>query len=302
VLDILFPAARDKGLALTLSLDPELPKPLLGDAGRIRQVLLNLVGNAVKFTEAGEVRLDIYPLAVPAQGGRLAVHFSVADTGIGMSHEQLQHIFEPFTQVESPYTRSHGGAGLGLTVVARLTTLMGGRIEVYSEPGHGTEVHLTLPLRPLDEGAAEEPALINDQPLLRAAQEAASAPPSVRVLVVEDDMVNRITIVKHLERLGHRPQAVSNGEAALETLATQHFDLVLMDIQMPGMDGLETTRRIRSGEDRRIDPRTPIVALTAHAMQGDRMRFLDVGMDSYLSKPYRVEELQAAILGALPRP
>jgi PAS domain S-box-containing protein len=289
VMDLLGPAAAAKGLAVSLDIDPRLPERVLGDPGRIRQVLLNLLGNAVKFTDEGSARLEIYPL--PARDGcdLLPVHFAVIDTGVGIADEQLPNIFEPFTQVESPYTRRHGGVGLGLTVVARLAALMGGRLEVYSEPGVGTEIHLTLPLR----------ALPQEMRLEQAGGQAVKAS-TLRVLVVEDDPVNRMATLKYLEFLGHAGASASSGQEGLMLMSEVGFDVVLMDIQMPGMDGLETLRRIRAGEDGRVNPRTPVIAVTAHAMRGDRERFLAAGMDGCLAKPYRLEELRATLSTIIP--
>lgn len=292
-------AARSKGLELSCSLDPALPKLLRGDAGRIRQILLNVVGNAVKFTNQGWVRLEVYPLpAGPelAERDLVPVHFVVSDSGVGIADEDLRSIFEPFTQVESPYTRRHGGVGLGLAIVKRLAALLQGRIDVYSEPGQGTEVHLTLPLGDQGRNLAEPQLFCDRQFMEQMRRKAALQPDSLRVLVVEDDLLNRLTALKYLERLGHAATAVPGGAEALEALGAEHFDMVLMDIQMPGMDGVEATRRIRAADGAAFDPRTPIIAVTAHAMQGDRQRFLDAGMDGYLSKPYALEELEALLL------
>jgi len=290
--------ARCKGLRLDSRLDPALPRSLRGDAGRIRQMLLSLVGNAVKFTNEGHVLLEVYPLPpTPAQcaAGTIPVHIVISDSGIGMADEDLKNIFEPFTQLESPYTRTHGGLGLGLAIVKRLTALLKGSMEVYSEPGHGTEIHLTLPLSAVGD-TCEEPQLFRDHDFMqRVVQETEATRTPLQVLVVEDDLLNRLTALKYLEHLGHAAQAAPGGAAALEALAAQYFDVVLMDIQMPGMDGVEATRRIRQADGKSFNPKTPIIAVTAHAMRGDRQRFLDAGMDDYLSKPYRAEDLEDAL-------
>ncbi|HWR02819.1 MAG TPA: response regulator [Humidesulfovibrio sp.] len=296
--------ARCKGLSLDCALDPTLPETLRGDAGRIRQMLLNLMGNAVKFTNEGQVRLEVYPLPpTPAQAaeGLVPIHFVVGDTGIGIADQHLKHIFEPFTQVESPYTRTHGGLGLGLAIVKRLAALLKGGMEVYSEPGQGTQIHLTLPLLGMG-GRCEEPQLFRDSEFMRSVvKQAQAAIAPLQVLVVEDDLLNRLTALKYLEHLGHTAQAAASGAAALEAMAERHFDVVLMDIQMPGMDGVEATRRIRQADGKSFDPRTPVIAVTAHAMRGDRKRFLDAGMDDYLSKPYHVEALEAALRRVMAR-
>ncbi|MBI5518670.1 MAG: PAS domain S-box protein [Desulfovibrio sp.] len=290
-------AAEGKGLSLTCVLDPALPKALRGDAGRLRQMLLNIMGNAVKFTPEGFVRLEVHPYTpTPAQAakGIVPVHFTVADSGIGMSDEALLQVFEPFTQVESPYTRTHGGVGLGLAIVKRLALLLGGHIDVLSELGHGTEVHLTMPLTDLSAPGAE-PSLFLDAQFMEQVcrQETASRP--LRVLLVEDDPLNRLTALKYLERLGHTATPARSGAEALKAMEAEHYDVVLMDIQMPGMDGMEATRRIRQSEGLRFDPATPIIAVTAHAMHGDRLRFLQAGMNDYLAKPYKVEDLETVL-------
>lgn len=281
-------AARAKGLELVSSTDARLPARFQGDAGRIRQILLNLMGNAVKFTDKGSVRLEVYPLHVTsaaAAAGRLPVHFAVRDTGVGMAEEELQRIFEPFTQLEPALTRSHGGAGLGLAIVRRLTDLLGGGIQVFSEPGRGTEFHLTLPLRvPNRKSSAPEPPSL---------PQADAREGKARVLVVEDDALNLCAAVKILESMDFDVQAASDGQTALDTLARDpRFDVVLMDIQMPGMDGIEATRRIRGMGDAGVAPDIPVVAVSAHAMQGDRERFLAAGLDDYLPKPYAPEALR----------
>jgi len=295
--------AQGKGLEFSWFLDPQLPPLLLGDPGRTRQILLNLLGNAVKFTQQGSVRLEIYPL--PAQVGldkdQVPVHFVVKDTGIGMTDEHLRHIFEPFTQVESPFTRSHGGVGLGLSIVQRLVALLKGHLEVYSEPEQGTQIHLTLPLRVPDASPPEPELFADGQQLPEAFTNLQEHRAWIRALVVEDDSLNQLTAMKYLERLGCESAAASGGAEALALLVSEHFDLVLMDIQMPDMDGITATRRIRSSDGSAFDPQIPIVALTAHAMPGDRELFLESGMNAYLAKPYSLEALQAVLAKVLAR-
>ena len=297
------PAAKAKGMGIALAIAPDLADPLLGDPGRIRQILLSLLGNAVKFSNGGQVDLEIYPVNGPRAlraDDRLPVHFTVRDTGIGIAHEHLLNIFEPFTQVESPYTRMHGGIGLGLALVKRLTALMGGRLEAYSEPGHGTEVHLTLPLRRVE--TCTEPTLFRDKVFMEQAErDLVAHPVKPRVLVVEDDPLNQITTMKYLEMLGCEGKVAANGTEALQALADEYYDAVLMDIQMPGMDGVETMQRIRESDGRDYDPAIPIVALTAHAMASDRERFLDAGMDGYVAKPCSPETLWAELQRVLSR-
>jgi CheY-like chemotaxis protein len=292
VVEAFRPEARAKGLALELDLDPAAPRRLVGDAGRIRQVLFNLVANAVKYSEAGAIRVEAYALPRFARPGVAALHLAVADTGPGIPDEQLRRAFEPFSQLDGSPTRRHGGTGLGLAIVRRLAALMQGALAFCSEPGHGTEAHLTLWL-PL--AAERTPA--EDSSGDSATDRAAGA----RVLVVEDEPVNRMAVTLLLKRLGLAPTAAESGRAALRLLARQPFDCVLMDIQMPGMDGLETTRRIRAAAPGTWDPRIPVLALTAHAMKGDQERFLAAGMDGYIAKPVDMDELRRAIENALNR-
>ncbi|MEW5773314.1 MAG: PAS domain S-box protein [Thermodesulfobacteriota bacterium] len=292
VLEAFRPESQARGLSMEMAVDPATPRRLVGDAGRIRQVLFNLVGNAVKYTEDGHIRLEAYSLARFSRPGVAALHLVVADTGIGISDEQLSRAFEPFSQVDGSSTRRHGGSGLGLAIVRRLVGLMHGALAFCSELGKGTEAHLTLWL-PL---AADRPQPAAPAP---AAPPAPTSTAGVRVLVVEDEPVNRLAVTRMLQKLDMVPVAAEGGGAALELLSLQPFDCVLMDIQMPEMDGLETTQHIREAKPGTWDPGIPVLALTAHAMKGDRERFLAAGMDGYLSKPVDLDELRQAIDQAL---
>ncbi|MFP5239552.1 MAG: ATP-binding protein, partial [Acidobacteriota bacterium] len=261
-----------------------------GDPSRLRQILFNLVGNAIKFTNTGHVLLDVYTLPHCPRKGHVNLHFSVTDTGIGIPENKVGHIFGMFTQVEGSYNRRFGGTGLGLAIVRQLVELMGGTLSIATELGHGTEMHVTLPLR-----AEPEP--------MRLAKPAARAccPPHKsgnKVLVVEDESMNRLTAVRFLQHLGFDPVGVADGHQALDILTQSRFDVVLMDIQMPEMDGLEATRRLRSGGT--INRNVPVVALTAHAMSGDRDRFLAAGMDEYLTKPMEMNALREVLARLLP--
>jgi signal transduction histidine kinase/ActR/RegA family two-component response regulator len=276
--------ARRKGLELEVELEAGLPQWVLGDSGRVRQVLLNLLSNAVKFTHRGGVKVQ-----ASRDGG--AVRLLVADTGIGVDAESLGRLFEPFTQADSSTTRRYGGTGLGLAICRRLASAMGGEIGAESVPGHGSTFWLRVPL---PEAPAPPPTA---EPLAALAQAVAAAPHAgiARVLVAEDNPVNR-RVVEHLVRkLGHEVDCAENGESALEALESRAYALVLMDCQMPVLDGYEATRRIRARESMRGLPRTPIVALTAHAMKSDRDRCLATGMDDYLTKPVQARVLEAAI-------
>ena len=247
---------------------------VLGDPLRLRQVLVNLLDNAIKFTEQGRVTLTLH--TCPADGGMVPVRIAVRDTGAGIPEAQRSHIFQHFTQADSSTTRKHGGTGLGLAICSQLVDLMGGRLEVDSEVGHGSifKVTLRLPTTDSECGVKDEAPTTPSQPAESLGR---------RVLLAEDNPVNQLVARSLLARLGCEVEVASNGEQALQMLDGARFDLVLMDCMMPGLDGYETTAEIRRRE--RAGARLPIVAMTASAMQGDRERCLAAGMDDYLSKP-----------------
>ncbi len=276
---------RKKNLHYTVLIDDSVPETLRGDSGRLRQILYNLIGNAVKYSERGSIQVAVSLLPFSPDPSKRCVHISITDTGIGIPDDKLYMIFEPFTQSENALTRRHGGVGLGLSIVKRLVTLMGGTLSIASDLEHGTEVHLTLLLAPASEPAGAANRLADDAPRKTR---------SLRLLVVEDEEINRKALLFMLDKLGHVATGTSNGQAALTHLAAEHFDMVLMDIQMPLMNGLEATALIRAlpQEDKR---RIPIIAITAYAMSGDRERFLKAGMDDYLSKPIDMEALQQCL-------
>jgi CheY-like chemotaxis protein/HPt (histidine-containing phosphotransfer) domain-containing protein len=281
VRNLLEPLAGAKRLALSLEIDPEVPAAVLGDEGRLRQILLNLGNNAVKFTERGEVRLALR--ARQTGRGAVQLRFGVSDTGIGMSGEQIARLFAPFVQLDASSTRRHGGTGLGLHIARQFAELMGGALEVQSSPGRGSEFELRLTLRIAPAVAAQRTAAI--------APECAT----LSLLLVEDNEVNREVARAILETAGHRVQVACDGAEALQLYGPGRFDCVLMDCQMPGVDGFEATQRIRqreaaSGAARRV----PIVALTANAMREDRERCLAAGMDDFLAKPFDAAALLAA--------
>jgi len=285
--------AHEKGLELACRIPPEVPRCMSGDPSRLRQILINLVGNAVKFTERGEVTLEV---ATELRGEReLDLHISVTDTGIGIPAEKLAAVFDAFSQADGSITRRFGGSGLGLAISASLAKMMGGRIEVESEVGRGSSFHLRIPFVP-GEGrvSPEETSERSDR----------GASSGIRILLAEDNAVNQRLATTLLERMGHSVVRASNGIEALAALEREPIDLVLMDVQMPGMDGYETTARIRE-QERSTGRHLPIVALTAHAMVGDRERCLEAGMDDYATKPIRPEELAAVLqrrLGPVERP
>jgi PAS domain S-box-containing protein len=280
--------AGDKGLRLSAEVDPALSGLLAGDAGRLRQILFNLVGNAVKYTARGEVRLEAYPLPLRPPGADLSLHLAVIDTGIGIPEERLKDIFEPFIQVETPYTRRQGGTGLGLSIVRRLVGFMDGSLSICSEPGQGTEIHVTLPFSRAQEGGREVQTPLRE-------------PGPLRVLLVEDERVNRLAARRMLERLGHSVGEAQDGLTALERLADGQFDVVLMDIQMPGMDGLAATRILREDPVFQRRGRVPVIALTAHVLAEDREQALAAGMDGYLAKPMELEDLRRELARVMER-
>jgi signal transduction histidine kinase/ActR/RegA family two-component response regulator len=272
--------AGEKRLPLESRLQPGIPRRVRGDALRLRQVLLNLVGNAIKFTDRGHVRVTVSALGETPAGARL--QFVVEDTGIGIAPEDQRLIFEAFRQADGSPTRRFGGSGLGLAISERLVTMMGGRIGVESWLGQGSRFHFTTLFAVAAETAPEA------APELTRAQTGPHG--HLRVLVAEDNLVNQKLVVRLLEKRGCQVAVANNGTQALAVLAETPVDLILMDVQMPEVDGLEATRAIRQHE-RHSGAHVPIVALTAHAMAGDAERCLGAGMDRYLSKPVRSEEL-----------
>jgi PAS domain S-box-containing protein len=276
--------AEDKNLDLNLRVYPGVPRFLVGDAGRLRQILFNLVGNALKFTEQGAVRLSVSPLAGTPNTVRLL--FMVEDSGIGIPDDRISDIFGAFTQVDGSYARRFQGAGLGLGIVRRLTRLLGGSVTVDSELGRGTAFYVGLPFGRVPPGQDREENPANECPV---------AERPLRVLVAEDDRVNLLLARKLLQKLGHESVGVSNGQQALEALQSRPFDCVLMDVQMPVLDGLAATRAIRA--DKSLGPvrNIPILALTAHALAGHKDMFLAAGMDGYLSKPVDLDELNRVL-------
>jgi two-component system sensor histidine kinase/response regulator len=279
--------AAAKGLQFVLNIDAAVPEHVMGDSHRLRQVLLNLCGNAIKFTSSGEVALEVFPLAT--QGGRSLMSFEVRDTGIGMASDTISRLFQPFTQADASTTRHYGGTGLGLSIVRRLVELMGGEVAVSSMPGSGSSFMFTLPL----DSASISPAEPDRAPRSTLGGGRMESLAGATVLVVEDNEVNREVARRFLERLGLKVVVAPDGQAALDACSERDFDLILMDVQMPVMDGLTATRELRKREGDR--KRTPIVALTASAMSGELNRCLAAGMDGLLTKPLEVERLRQVL-------
>ncbi len=284
------PAASQAGVNLEFVCDASVPRQLLGDAQRIRQIFFNLIGNAVKFTQAGKVGVE----AVMLETGVYStprVFFNIADTGIGITEDKLRNIFQPFTQVESSYTRKYQGAGLGLSIVKRLVEMMGGVMSVASEAEVGTSFYLSIPFESAEQESTPPPPKTMS-PRKTVAEQA-------RVLVVEDDPISHFVISRMLEKLGYQAVGAKHGKQALEMLRENAFSLILMDVQMPVMNGYETTRIIRTDPEFHHLAEIPIIALTAYVMTGDEEKFLHAGMDFFLAKPLDAEALEKLLCEVL---
>ena len=273
--------AQQKGLELRYDIDPDVPPVIVGDPVRVKQVLNNLIGNAIKFTERGHVAVSV--CQERRRDGRVVLHFAIADTGIGIPTDDQATIFEAFRQADGSTTRKFGGTGLGLAISTSLVRLMGGRLWVESEPDHGSTFHFTASFDLVDAAAAAPP---------KPAATAAGPARVIKVLVVEDNVVNQRVVLRMLEKRGHKVTVAGDGREAVDALERDAYDLVLMDVQMPEMGGLEATALIRAREQH-TGGHTRIVAMTAHAMTGDRERCLEAGMDDYLSKPIDPQTLFA---------
>ena len=284
------PQAARKGLALRLSVAPDVPRFVRGDQIRLRQILVNLIGNAVKFTESGGVSVSLARVAA-AQENSTLLSCVVADTGVGIPPERLGRIFDMFTQADATVSRRYGGTGLGLAICRELTRLMGGNITAESAPGRGSAFRFALPLPEAqpEEHGAELPAatgfiLPADRPL--------------RILLAEDNPVNVKVAAAYLSRRGHTFVVAQNGKEALDLLACHPFDVILMDLEMPECDGFEATRRLRAGEAGPMNRSRPVIAMTAHALSGVRQRCLEAGMTDYLAKPLDFQAL-GVLLGGI---
>tara|TARA_Y100001954_G_scaffold127604_1_gene136779 strand:- start:24436 stop:26982 length:2547 start_codon:yes stop_codon:yes gene_type:complete len=280
-------SALSKNVDLTMEVEPGLPAHLIGDEVRIRQILFNLVGNSVKFTEDGSIHVHIQKLPIRPKDDFIVVLFTIADTGIGIPADKINYVFESFTQVDGTYTRRYQGTGLGLGIVKNLVTHMNGTITVDSDLGEGTTMFVTLQLKV---PSKEQMAQLSVNKNINKDDHG-----RYTILIVEDDRVNQIAISRMLQKMGHSPTCVDNGKKALEALKKAEYDCVFMDIQMPIMDGIEATNIIRQSKDMAHLSVIPIVALTAHAMPGDRDKFLKMGMNDYISKPVTSDQLYAAL-------
>jgi signal transduction histidine kinase/ActR/RegA family two-component response regulator len=287
--------AAEKGVRMHYIVRVGTPAHVMADRVRICQVITNLVGNAVKFTDEGEVKLEVY--LKERTGRRAVLGFVVSDTGIGIPVDKQQVIFEAFAQADNSLSRSYGGTGLGLAISTSLVKLMGGAIDVESEPGKGSRFHFTIDVETLEESDKQTPD--NGSHQLSALSRPVRRHLGPRILLAEDNEVNQRVVRIMLENRGHSVTVVNSGVQAVELSAAEAFDVVLMDVSMPVMDGFEATAAIRRRE-RGGDRHIPIIALTAHAMTGDRERCLAAGMDGYLTKPIRPTEIVEALKAVLP--
>jgi signal transduction histidine kinase/CheY-like chemotaxis protein len=285
---------KGKGLDLRFSAAPDLPLHILGDPTRLRQVLINLIGNAEKFTSQGGIEIRIEPVADATQ-----IQFSVQDSGIGMDAETLTRLFQPFAQADESTTRKFGGTGLGLKISQDLVHAMGGEIQVESEPGKGSRFWFNLPVKAVPE--SDNSPAIEAFPLPERVTNAVEAKAGVEIggeaplhghlLLVEDNRINQVVASRMLDKLGLTHDIANHGGEALEKLAAKAYDLILMDMEMPGMDGPEASMRIRAREAETGEKRIPIIAMTANAMHEDRQRCLASGMDDHLPKPVEMTKL-----------
>jgi len=293
--------AREKGLAFHIDTDPQVPEAFIGDSIRLSQILINLIGNAIKFTEQGEVRLTVETEGTGHQNGLCRLRFTVEDTGIGIPESKQRLLFESFQQADTSISRKYGGTGLGLAISKQLVQLMDGTITVESREGKGARFSFTVLLEPCSSNVVKQGHMAK-APMTREKD-------ILNVLLVEDNEANRELAIIVLESAGQQVTSAVDGLDALDKLSKQDFDLILMDVQMPRMNGITTTRMIRVIEQEEPVPPTidqellkrlqarlagghiPIVAMTAHAMDSDRQRCLDAGMDDYLTKPFQPEQV-----------
>jgi two-component system, sensor histidine kinase len=288
VITLLEVSARQKDLEISLTIDPDLPQNLIGDGRMLRQILLNLLGNALKFTDRGIVSLEVQEDCSDPNSKFLL--FNIKDEGIGISKEQQEIIFQPFTQVDSSVSRAYQGSGLGLTICKRFIESIGGRIWVTSETGKGSTFQFTMPMGTeanIDKETTHNP---NE----------ATASSDALLLIVEDDLINQKVLSSILRQMGFAFVIANNGAEAIEIIQENPIDLVLMDCQMPVMNGFEATQELRKREQENGTKHLPVVAITAFSLKGDRERCLEAGMDEYLTKPVQRDKLQTMLNHFLP--
>jgi PAS domain S-box-containing protein len=284
-LDLVAAKAAEKRIALSYRFEDNVPLTVMGDVTRLRQVLVNLSSNAVKFTDSGEVAVLVAAKMLDFR--QYEIHFAVKDTGIGIPGDRLDRLFQSFSQIDSSTTRKYGGTGLGLAISKRLVELMGGKVWAESEPGKGSAFHFTIPVKPANIESIKSGAASGK----RQALQRSNRPKPLRILLAEDNDVNQKVALQMLKRLGYHADVAANGLEVLKALESQPYDVILMDIQMPEMDGIDAAQRIRE----RWPNGPKIVAMTALALEGDRERLIQAGMDDYISKPIQIEELRSAL-------
>jgi CheY-like chemotaxis protein/anti-sigma regulatory factor (Ser/Thr protein kinase) len=273
--------AGAKGLQMSYEIDPATPSVIVGDPDRLRQILVNLLSNAVKFTERGEVSLTVASRTVK---GDCEVYFAVKDTGIGIPIHLQDKLFQSFCQLDSTNTRRYGGTGLGLSISKRLAELLGGNIWVESEPGKGSVFHFTIQAEICDPGLKMLPNP-GKKPGAFSYDDNRS---QLRILLAEDNPINQKVAMRMIEHLGYRADVAANGLQVLQALSERPYDLILMDVQMPEMDGLDATRKIKTT----FQPSPTIIAMTACVIKGDKEMCMEAGMDGYIGKPVRMAELE----------
>ena len=284
--------AKRKGIDLQCNMAADVPVNLIGDDLRLRQIIVNLIGNAIKFTDKGSVTLTIEretPEIADTDHGRemetVLLHFSISDTGIGIPEDKVAAIFESFTQADGSITRNFGGTGLGLTISEKLTRMMGGKIWAESQPGRGSTFHFTAQFGVSSESLSQDHS---SRDMYLDTQHSRS---SCQILLAEDNVVNQKVAVSILEKHGYAVEIANNGEETIEALKKKHFDIILMDIQMPKIDGITATKIIRSSKDSDFDPNIPIIAVTAHAFKEEIKRCIEAGINSCVTKPFKRQEL-----------
>lgn len=286
ILELFNQAAKARGNILEFVWSGNIPEVLIGDAARLRQILFNLVGNAIKFTEDG--RVDVEISFSPNSDSCIYMHIVVSDTGIGITDEQINDVFESFVQGEEKYARRFQGAGLGLSIVRRLVRLMHGELAIDNGGKHGTSMYLSLPFT------------ITEKPSFKVKQagevQAGKQIHSSKILLAEDEKISSLAAKMMLEQYGHSVTCAQNGLEAIQLLSAERFDLIFMDIQMPLMDGVEATAKIRSSKELGRKSEIPIIAMTAYSMIGDREKFLAAGMNDYIAKPISMKDINKVLL------
>ncbi len=285
-------AAEKKRISLNLSVEPSIPQYFISDPVRIRQILINLIGNSVKFTKDGEITIIVEPFC-KMKGPDVTLMFSVKDTGIGIPDDRLKNLFDEFSQVDISTTRKYGGTGLGLTISKQLTELLGGTMSVNSIVGKGSRFSFTVVFK-----KSKEEDIISEE-----VEEITTKNDSKRdldVLLVEDNKMNQKVAMRMLSKLGHRVDLAEDGEKGITAFKEKKYDIILMDGQMPVLDGFEAIKIIRSIEEEsvkkgKVIKRTPVIAVSASAMKGDKDLFIEAGMDDYLSKPIKKNSLDKVI-------